>query len=109
MFDLIEEGVSKREYLGLGESYKIRVCVCVGGWEAGTWVVESGDFAEEEACGWKGEGLLTSILGQGNSMHTGAGLAEPGKSEKQGPFSPCCMRWGGGTDGTAGAQLLFYS
>ena len=58
------------------------VCVCVG-WEAGTRVVESRDFAEE-ACGWKGEGLLTSILGQGNSMHTGAGLAEP---EKQGPFT----------------------
>ena len=46
-------------------------------------MVESRDFAEE-ACGWKGEGLLTSILGQGNSMHTGAGLAEP---EKQGPFT----------------------
>lgn len=30
MFDLIEEGVSKKEYLGLGESYKIRVCVCGG-------------------------------------------------------------------------------
>ena len=48
--------------------------------------MESGDFAEEP-CGWKGEGLLTSILGQGNSMHTGAGLAEPEESEKQGPFT----------------------
>lgn len=44
MFDLVEEGVSKREYLGLGESYKTRACVCVW-WEAGTRVVESGDFA----------------------------------------------------------------
>lgn len=43
MFDLVEEGVSKREYLGLGESYKTRACVCVW-WEAGTRVVESGDF-----------------------------------------------------------------
>ena len=29
-------------------------------------MVESGDFAEE-ACGWKGEGLLTTFLGRGTA------------------------------------------
>ena len=83
------------------------MCVCVVGSRdtgGGEW-----RLCREEACGWKGEGLLTSVLGQRNSMYTGAGLAEPGESEKQGPFSPCCMRRGRGTDGTAGAQLLFDS
>lgn len=43
MFDLIEEGVSKREYLGLGESYKIRVCVWGGAGKQGHgwWRVET--------------------------------------------------------------------
>lgn len=56
MFDLVEEGVSKREYLGLGESYKTRACVCVCGGKQGHgwWRVET---FREEACGWKGEGL----------------------------------------------------
>lgn len=42
-------------------------------------MVESGDFAEEEEdVAGRVRGLLTSILEAGNSMHTGAGLAEPG-------------------------------
>lgn len=65
MFDLIEEGVSKREYLGLGESYKIRVWGGVGSRDmgGGEWrLCRRGSMWLEGV-----RGLLTSILGQGTA------------------------------------------